>query len=397
MESSFCFIQINLNMNNFLSQTHECVNVFKMSGAAAAPAVHPDAQLVLTSAQPGANLNNLSQPAIVLQNCSNNSNFVLKKHKCSECGFRSIHKWVVTRHFNTKHNKAGVNSGISNTTMMTSPPAPTRPQEAQIITADSDDSGIGGLDWDGDPRRSNYTVTEKDIFATYKKAYDLRLVDNFKIYLTGPSRSGKTVFVHQLLQNLTNISQQTPTKIIWVYTAWQAVYSKMKHLVHYFIEDAPKLQERIEQLTKIVQENVLVVFDDCMNSPNVKYIMDLFTIRGRHNNIAMIFVTQKMFTGTDSISKISQNVDYIVIMKNKRNAQQVQILANQINPAGKHDLLAIYKEATKDKHSYLFIDLTPSGSSKLQYRSHLFDEPGVSRVYVLLEDLEEEEEEEDGE
>ena len=35
-----------------------------------------------------------------------------------------------------------------------------------------------------------------------EKSYDVRLKENFKLFVTGPSRCGKTVFVAKLLENI---------------------------------------------------------------------------------------------------------------------------------------------------------------------------------------------------
>ena len=43
--------------------------------------------------------------------------------------------------------------------------------------------------------------------------FDLRLKENFKLFVTGPSRCGKTVFVSKLLENIHNFAKVPPTKV----------------------------------------------------------------------------------------------------------------------------------------------------------------------------------------
>ena len=324
------------------------------------------------AAQQRLNLNNLPPQTIVVENCKNNTNYQLKKHKCSQCNFRSIHKWIIKRHFSTQHAAKNSKSNM----LSTSTPSVTT---AKIISSASGvaDNELGG--------RLNY-LTQGNILSSDKKTlFDLRLIHNWKIYLTGASRTGKTQLVFELLKNIQNISQHPPTKLLWVYSTWQDGYNSMKNIVHYFIEDDLNLQRNIETLTQNKQERVCLVLDDCMNSPNLKYFMHLFTVYGRHNNMSLIFITQKFF-GDANITKISQNCDYLVIMKNRRNTQQVKTLAQQIN-IDSRQLLKIYEAATRaDPFSYLFIDLTPAGPPELQFRSHLFSQSGVVRVYVVDDD-----------
>jgi len=47
--------------------------------------------------------------------------------------------------------------------------------------------------------------------------YDIRLKENFKLFISGLSRCGKTFFVADLLQNLHTITKNTPTFIIYIY------------------------------------------------------------------------------------------------------------------------------------------------------------------------------------
>ena len=46
---------------------------------------------------------------------------------------------------------------------------------------------------------------------------DIRLKENFKLFVSGPSRCGKTVFVAKLIENIQSFAKQPPTLIIYVY------------------------------------------------------------------------------------------------------------------------------------------------------------------------------------
>ena len=51
--------------------------------------------------------------------------------------------------------------------------------------------------------------------------FDIRLEENFKLFLSGPSRCGKTVFVSNLLENIHAFAKLPPTKVIYVYKVGQ--------------------------------------------------------------------------------------------------------------------------------------------------------------------------------
>ena len=48
------------------------------------------------------------------------------------------------------------------------------------------------------------------------EAYDIKLCSNFKLFLSGPSACGKTTFLINLLENITNFTQQRIENIIYV-------------------------------------------------------------------------------------------------------------------------------------------------------------------------------------
>ena len=76
--------------------------------------------------------------------------------------------------------------------------------------------------------------------------YDITLKENFKVFISGPSRCGKTFFVADLLQNLGTIARQPPSFIIYIYKVWQWKFDEMKTLVHIFLKDNEKCVKKIK-------------------------------------------------------------------------------------------------------------------------------------------------------
>ena len=76
--------------------------------------------------------------------------------------------------------------------------------------------------------------------------YDIRLCENFKMFLSGPSRSGKTFFVASLLKNLDIFSIKPPSQVVYVYRIWQPKYAEMG--VDYLIEDGKNLESKIKNI-----------------------------------------------------------------------------------------------------------------------------------------------------
>jgi hypothetical protein len=87
------------------------------------------------------------------------------------------------------------------------------------------------------------------------------------------------------------------------------------------------------------------LFDDCLediNQTNSK----IFTKIYHHEKCNVIFIIQNLFANKKHYRVMSRNSTYIIIMKNPRDASQVNFFANQMR-VGENLLLDAYKTATK--------------------------------------------------
>ena len=76
-----------------------------------------------------------------------------------------------------------------------------------------------------------------DYMCQMNKTYDIRLKENFKLFVSGPSRCGKTVFVSKLIENIKSFAKQPPGSIIYVYKVWQNKYEEMESFGVNFMYD----------------------------------------------------------------------------------------------------------------------------------------------------------------
>ena len=110
---------------------------------------------------------------------------------------------------------------------------------------------------------------------------------------------------------------------------------------------------------------------DLINSSSPSKLGDFFDVDGRHLNLSLVFISQRIFVNSEEFHQISQNCDYFCLFRNPRNAQEIRTLATQMTP-GKMELVRYFGEATQDPFSYLWINLTQECPPLVKYLSHFY-------------------------
>ena len=179
--------------------------------------------------------------------------YQLKKHVCSVCPYRSVWRSAVRRHEKTVHKIE----------------EPESEREGRIVSTNQQPSSQ-----DDTP-----------------EVYNILLEPYFKIFVSGPSKSGKTHFIAELLMNLTKFSARPSQKIIYVFQHWQSKLAEIKqlNLVDIFIEGGDELKRRLKEF---ISGECLIIFDDQMHHKGaLEYISELWSVEGRFNKLSLIYTT----------------------------------------------------------------------------------------------------------
>ncbi len=193
--------------------------------------------------------------------------------------------------------------------------------------------------------------------------------------ISGPSKCGKTVHVHKLLQHIDAMSTVPPREIIWYYSEYQPSYQQIAGLPRLrLVQGLPNMAE----LRTNTQEAKLIVLDDLMTSLKGADMEDLFTKGIHHWNTSCICIVQNLFHGGQRTSRI--NCHYLTLFKNPGDQLQVATLARQIYSGQSRYFIDAYRDATSQAHTYLFLDLSQDCPEELRLRTNIF--PGeICMVY----------------
>ena len=200
---------------------------------------------------------------------------------------------------------------------------------------------------------------------------DFRLKCNRSMCVVGPSHSGKTTFVLDLLDHRQEIFDCATNNVIWCYGIYQHDLNGKLQQKGY------KPHSGICNVTDI-QPYDIIVLDDLLNeSTNSSEVTAMFTRAAHHKPCFIIFIMQNLFPPGKEARTRSLNTHYYCIFKNPRDKSQIEFLARQSSPRNSKAIIQIFESATEQPHSYLFIDFTQECPDDFRFRSNIFDKPMI--------------------
>lgn len=192
--------------------------------------------------------------------------------------------------------------------------------------------------------------------------------------ISGPSCSGKTVFVQRLLEHRMKMIYPPPDEVMWFYGTENAIIKiRQDHPEISFHKGLPSFNALMNLKDGVKR---LIICDDLM-SANKKddSIMKLFTQGSHHKDMSVIYIVQNLFDKSATMTTISRNASHMVLFKNQRDKQQIMTLGTQIMGRGESDFLMwAYKDAIKRPYGYLLLDLTQQADESTQFRALIFPE-----------------------
>ncbi len=145
---------------------------------------------------------------------------------------------------------------------------------------------------------------------------------------------------------------------------------------HYEANDLERIIDTQHKVVKLMKAqkrtklySILVVIDDFADDPTFtrqsKLLHSLYT-RGRHNSISTIVSTQK-FAAIHPILRV--NATSLIVYRLRNNKELESFLEEVSGLTGKKELMAIYKIATEEEFSFLYVNLAARRVSEMFYKN----------------------------
>jgi len=192
----------------------------------------------------------------------------------------------------------------------------------------------------------------------------------FTMVVAGPTSSGKTYWVKELIENAARCVSPPPEEIVYCYSIYQALFNQMTRYVT-FHEGLPSTDAFTDCKRR------LVIIDDLMSEADER-VRDLFTKGSHHLNLSVIFIVQNLFSKNKEMRTISLNSHYLVMFKAPRDVGQIATLGKQMGRI--KAVVEAYHDSTSRRHGYLLLDFKQSTPDDQRLKTDVFSNSPI--VYV---------------
>ena len=206
---------------------------------------------------------------------------------------------------------------------------------------------------------------------------DMRLKSPFTAILVGPTGSGKTVEMEHLIANREFNCTKPPVQVIYCYGAWQPRFDMMKDVT--FVEGIVD----VEDIPNDGKQRWVIIDDLMEEVGGSAKLNNLFTKHSHHRNLSVFYIAQSLFRKEHRI--VSVNAQYMFMFKNPRDSLTVDNLSKQAFSDKVREVRGVYKKATKQKHTFLLIDLRQETDDSARLIGNFCGKNGFMRAYDVSE------------
>ncbi|CAB4013526.1 Hypothetical predicted protein [Paramuricea clavata] len=165
----------------------------------------------------------------------------------------------------------------------------------------------------------------------------------FMMTICGPTQSGKTHLMVEIIKDIDKLIIPTPDKLLYLYTAEQPIYEEIKEIVHgNYKTSSLKVCEfydctrlgipTIENIKPLLGERTLLILDDLMvlamsSKENTDNLNNLASRDSHHLNISVFFVCQNLNYGNGKLRNMRINSMYHLVFNSHTDSRDIELIA----------------------------------------------------------------------
>ena len=208
-----------------------------------------------------------------------------------------------------------------------------------------------------------------------------------RILICGPSNSGKTTLVRNILEQSENFFEYPLTRVVWYYATPQPGYDSLKQMGVELKEGLPESIEIDFPRAAPDNQTQIIVLDDFMKqAAKDDHVLQLFTKWSHHKNLTAILITQNLYhQGRHSVD-ITRNVSVGGFIIELRNIQVIQrFLQSSYSKEQVREIMRWIRTNTYGKpYSNFFIDFDMKTSDQCRLRLNIIPTPerGFTKLFI---------------
>lgn len=205
--------------------------------------------------------------------------------------------------------------------------------------------------------------------------FDARISVPFGMVIAGPTRSGKSSFVYNILLNMNRILSHTIDYIVYFYGERSRIVEAIENTFGDRVHTVHGLPTDLNSYIKTDEGRGLMIFDDLMVSAvSNEQLVNLTTTKCQHNNVSWMLILQNLFFGGTERITMLRSAHYLCLFKSPLDKTIAHSMASRIMPDDRKTFMAIYERVTEQGNGYLFVDGSQHTPKAARLRSRIFDE-----------------------
>ena len=208
----------------------------------------------------------------------------------------------------------------------------------------------------------------------HRHTINLKFKHPARILICGPSNSGKTTLVRNILEHREDFFEHPVTRVVWYYATQQPGYEPLKQMGVELKEGLPDSIETDFPHTAPDNETQIIVLDDFMKeAAKNDHVLQLFTKWSHHKNLTAIMITQNLYhQGRHSVD-ITRNVSVAGFIIELRNIRVIErFLQSSYNKEQVREIMQWIRRNTYGKpYSNFFIDFDMKTDDQCRLRLNI--------------------------
>lgn len=222
---------------------------------------------------------------------------------------------------------------------------------------------------------------------------DLKFQTPCAICISGPSQSGKSTLIVQLIENRDKMFNQKFDRLYYCQPPNLCLRSNptFDQICKSFptaelvcgLPDVSKLNLDVDLSSK------MIVIDDLMSDLlNSDEMVHLFSVQIHHSNITVICTLHNHYANSKFRVTLTRNIGYKIIFYNRLDLRELKLISSQISHSSNFllDCFDFLMKKFSDHHAYILIDGSYQSKMKsLFVRSHIFpNEKGEIKPIIFF-------------